>query len=138
AAAFDRDGRAEGADQPEPAAGVGVLGPVDAELLVRDAELERRYVGPHHGGHEMPWGVAPGPGACRALLSTPSCSCHRPSLAGFHRTWAPLPLAVSSRQVDNRTMLSVHCPRPGSNVLLTERHITALDTADRQMTVHWV
>lgn len=35
-------------------------------------------------------------------------------------------------------MFSVHCPRHGSNVLLTERHITALDTADGQMTVQWV
>jgi hypothetical protein len=35
-------------------------------------------------------------------------------------------------------MFSVHCPRHGSEVLLSERHITGLEPTDGRLTVHWV
>jgi hypothetical protein len=35
-------------------------------------------------------------------------------------------------------MFSVHCPRHGSEVLLSERHILGLDPSDDHLTVRWV
>ena len=35
-------------------------------------------------------------------------------------------------------MFSVQCPRHGSEVLLTERHITGIEPTDGQLTVRWV
>ncbi len=35
-------------------------------------------------------------------------------------------------------MFSVHCPRHGSEVLLNERHITAIDPSGDRLTVRWV
>jgi hypothetical protein len=35
-------------------------------------------------------------------------------------------------------MFSVHCPRHGSEVLLSERHIVGLDPSDDHLTVRWV
>jgi hypothetical protein len=35
-------------------------------------------------------------------------------------------------------MFSVHCPRHGTEVLLTERHIVGLDPSDGDLTVRWV
>jgi hypothetical protein len=36
-------------------------------------------------------------------------------------------------------MFSVQCPRPGNEVLLSERHIVGLDPSiDGRMTVRWV
>ena len=35
-------------------------------------------------------------------------------------------------------MISVHCPRHGSEVLLTERHITGLERSADGLTVRWV
>ncbi|HEX6167832.1 MAG TPA: hypothetical protein VFZ30_13645 [Acidimicrobiales bacterium] len=35
-------------------------------------------------------------------------------------------------------MFFVHCPRHGSEVLLSERHIVSLDSSDDHLTVRWV
>jgi hypothetical protein len=44
---------------------------------------------------------------------------------------------MSTWQVENLPMFSVNCPRHGSEVLLTERHITALEPGDGHLTVRW-
>lgn len=45
---------------------------------------------------------------------------------------------MSSGRVDNRSMFSVSCPRHGSEVLLSERHITGIDRTGDRLTVRWV
>lgn len=35
-------------------------------------------------------------------------------------------------------MFSVHCPRHGSEVLLTERHIVGIDRSGDHLNVRWV
>jgi len=49
-----------------------------------------------------------------------------------------LPLVTPSDQVEDGLMISVHCPRHGSEKLLTERHITGLERSADGLTVRWV
>jgi hypothetical protein len=63
---------------------------------------------------------------------------HANSLAGFIRTCASLPLVAADDLVEDVLMFSVHCPRHGSEVLLNERHITAIDPSGDRLTVRWV
>ena len=63
---------------------------------------------------------------------------HIPSLAGFVRTYAVLPLVIASAQVEDGPMFTVQCPRHGSEVMLTERRITGLEPDGDRLTVRWV
>jgi hypothetical protein len=60
------------------------------------------------------------------------------SLAGFFRTCAVLPLVNPTDPIENGHMFSVHCPRHGSEVLLSARHIVGIDPSDDHLTVRWV
>jgi hypothetical protein len=51
---------------------------------------------------------------------------------------AVLPLVGPDRLKENEGMFSVHCPRHGSEVLLSERRIIGLDPSDDHLTVRWV
>src|SRR5262245_12608587 len=60
------------------------------------------------------------------------------SLAGFMRTCAVLPLVSEAGSTEDESMSTVHCPRHGSEVLLNERRIVAIEPDDGRLTVRWV
>jgi hypothetical protein len=35
-------------------------------------------------------------------------------------------------------MFSVHCPQHGAEVLLTDRHIEAIENSDHGIRIHWI
>jgi hypothetical protein len=48
-----------------------------------------------------------------------------------------LPLVNPTDLVDNGHMFSVHCPRHGSEVLLSDSRIRGLDSGDGHLTMSW-
>jgi hypothetical protein len=88
-------------------------------------------VRPDQSGDEVPLRLTP-------TALDPFYRWHAHSLAGFFRTCAALPLVYLTQLVENEVMFSVHCPRHGGEVLLTERHIVSLDSAGDHLTVRWI
>jgi hypothetical protein len=58
-------------------------------------------------------------------------------MAGIIRTDAVLPLVGRSTFREDEDMLSVHCPRHNSEVLLSNSRVRGIDQSDGGMTVRW-
>jgi hypothetical protein len=59
------------------------------------------------------------------------------SLAETFRTGATPPLVTGTVPGEDEDMFSVHCPRHGSEVLLSESRIRAIDMTGDGLTVRW-
>src|SRR5262245_26872852 len=130
--------------------------PPDTGMVVPNAPITRkRYQGSAYSDRSKPNTSCATPNSnaatCVPTSAATRCPCSSrregperctggtsDSLAGFLRTCAVLPLVRRSGSTEDESMFTVHCPRHGSEVLLNERRIVALEPDDDRLKVSWV